>query len=239
MKVDILAIAAHPDDIELSCAGTLLKHIDDGNTVGLLDLTQGELGTRGNPKLRAEEAETARQMMGAAFRKNIQLPDGFFQYNRENMVQIIEIIRWCQPKIVLANAPRDRHPDHGRASKLIADACFYAGLVKIETKDENGQVQDRWRPDAVYHYIQDYNLEADFVVDISDYMERKIELVQAFKSQFYDPNSDELTTPLTGADFFEMLKGKAKMYGRPAGFAYAEGFINSRTAGVKSLFDLV
>ncbi len=239
MKVDILAIAAHPDDIELSCVGTLLKHIDEGKSVGLLDLTQGELGTRGTPELRAQEAEVARQMMGAAFRKNIQLPDGFFQYKQENIVKIIEVIRWCQPTIVLANAPRDRHPDHGRASKLIADACFYAGLVKIETKDENGQLQDRWRPDAVYHYIQDYNLEADFVVDISDYMERKIELVQAFQSQFYDPDSGELTTPLTGADFFEMLRGKAKVYGRPAGFSYAEGFINSRTPGVKSLFDLV
>jgi len=239
MKVDILAIAAHPDDIELSCVGTLLKHIDEGKSVGLLDLTQGELGTRGTPELRAEEAENARQMMGAAFRKNLRLPDGFFQHNQENIVKIIEVIRWCQPHIVLANAPRDRHPDHGRASKLIADACFYAGLAKIETKDENGQVQQRWRPDAVYHYIQDYNLEADFVVDISDYMERKIELVQAFKSQFYDPDSKELTTPLTGADFFEMLRGKAKMYGRPAGFSYAEGFVNSRTPGVKSLFDLV
>jgi len=239
MKVDILAIAAHPDDIELSCVGTLIRHIDAGKTVGLLDLTQGELGTRGSATLRAEEAENARKMMGAAFRKNVQLPDGFFQYNRANMLKIIEIVRWCQPKIVLANAPRDRHPDHGRAAKLIADACFYSGLVKIETWDTEGHIQDRWRPEAVYHYIQDYNLEADFVVDISDYMERKIELVKAFKSQFFDPNSDELNTPLTGADFFEMLRGKAKMYGRPAGFAYAEGFIKSRTLGVKDLFDLV
>lgn len=238
MKVDILAIAAHPDDIELSCCGTLLRHLDMGKTVGLLDLTQGELGTRGSAELRAQEAEAARIMMGATFRKNVAMPDGFFTHSRENIEKIIRVIRACQPEIVLANAPHDRHPDHGRAGKLISDACFFSGLAKIETTDDDGNPQERWRPTAVYHYIQDYNLEADFVVDITPYMERKIQLIQAFKSQFYDPDSNELATPLTGADFFDTVRGKAKTYGRPAGFEYAEGFIVGRTPGVQNLFDL-
>jgi len=155
MKVDLLAIGVHPDDIELSCSGTLLRHIDQGKTVGLLDLTRGELGTRGNADIRDQEAAEAAGLMGAAFRKNLAMPDGFFEYREGNLRKIIAVIRECQPEIVLCNAVVDRHPDHGRAAQLTADACFYAGLVKIPSYDEHGRAQERWRPSAVYHYIQD------------------------------------------------------------------------------------
>ncbi|MFN7119097.1 MAG: bacillithiol biosynthesis deacetylase BshB1 [Saprospiraceae bacterium] len=243
MKVNILAIGAHPDDVELSCSGTLLRHIDQGKTVGLLDLTRGELGTRGSAAIRDKEAADAAQLMGALFRKNLQMPDGFFAYNQENIVKIIEVIRWCQPDIVLANAVSDRHPDHGKGAKLISDACFYAGLVKIVTHDEHGKVQERWRPNAVYHYIQDHNLKPDFVVDISPYMERKIELVLAFRSQFYIPGDtefeQELSSPISGKEFIDFLKAKARSYGRAANFEYAEGFNVARTPGVQDLYHLI
>lgn len=243
MKVNILAIGAHPDDVELSCSGTLLRHLEHGKTVGLLDLTRGELGTRGNADIRDEEAAHAAKLMGAAFRKNLKMPDGFFTYNPENLIKIIEVIRWCQPDIILANALSDRHPDHGKAAKLIADACFYSGLVKIVTHDENGAVQEHWRPKAVYHYIQDHNLNPDFVVDISAYMDKKIELVLAFRSQFYLPEAKEfekeLSSPISGKDFIDFLRAKARSYGRAAGFEYAEGFNVARTPGVTDLFDLV
>ncbi len=243
MKIDMLAIGVHPDDIELSCSGTLLRHIALGKSVGLLDLTRGELGTRGSAEIRDTEAAQAAEMMGAAFRKNLQMADGFFEYNRENIVKIIEVIRWCKPAIILANALSDRHPDHGKAAKLIADAAFYAGLVKIPTFDEQGNAQDRWRPQAIYHYIQDHNLKPDFVVDISDYMQRKIELVLAFRSQFYLPEAkeyeNELSSPISGKDFIDFLHAKARTYGRNAGFEYAEGFNVARTPGVKNIFDLI
>ncbi len=242
MKLNILAIAAHPDDVELSASGTLLRHIDQGKTVGLLDLTRGELGTRGSADIRDQEATKAAQLMGAVFRKNLKMPDGFFEHNQENLVKIIEVIRWCQPEIVLANALSDRHPDHGKAAKLIADACFYSGLVKIETHDEAGKPQERWRPKAVYHYIQDHNLIPDFVVDISPYIERKIELVLAFRSQFYIPGDaefeKELSSPISGKDFVDFLLAKARSYGRAAGFEYAEGFNVARTPGITNLYDL-
>ena len=242
MKVDILAIAAHPDDVELSCCGTLLRHIDQGYSVGLLDLTRGELGTRGSAELRDQEAENARQIMGALFRKNLALPDGFFAHQRETLLRIIEVIRFCQPSVVLANAPRDRHPDHGRASKIISDACYFSGLSKIQTSHTDGSFQEKWRPDAVYHYIQDYFLEPDFVVDITDYLERKFECIKAFKSQFHLPDEaeykDEEQTPISGADFMEFLRSRGRDFGRPAGFDYAEGFVVDRTLGIRNLFDL-
>lgn len=239
MKIDILAIGVHPDDIELSCSGTLLRHIAQGKKVGLLDLTQGELGTRGSAPLRLQEAENARQLMGAEFRINLGMADGFFELTKANKLKIISVIRAYQPTIVLGNSIHDRHIDHGRAAKLIQDACFLSGLQKIETFDETGQAQDRWRPKALYHYIQDYYLTPDFVVDISEHIDQKIELIQAFRSQFHDPNSKELETPLTGSDFFAFIKGRAKDIGRPVGFAYAEGFKANRTIGVKDLLDLV
>lgn len=243
MKIDILAIGVHPDDVELSCSGTLLRHLNMGKTVGLLDLTRGELGTRGTAEIRDREAADAAKLMGAAFRKNLEMADGFFEYNQENIIKIIQVIRWSQPDIILANALSDRHPDHGKAAKLIADACFYSGLIKIPSYDEEGNLQDRWRPRAVYHYIQDHNLTPDFVVDISPYMEKKIELVKAFRSQFSLPDAEEykqeLSTPISGEDFLDFLYAKARSYGRIAGFDYAEGFNAARTPGVTDLFDLV
>lgn len=238
MKVDILAMGAHPDDIELACSGTLLAQIAKGRTVGLLDLTQGELGTRGSAKLRLEEAEKSRQMMGAAFRINLGMADGFFSYNEESLKKIIRVIRMAQPSIVLTNSLTDRHIDHGKAAKLTADACFLSGLQKIETFDDDGKLQERWRPKAVYHYIQDYNLKPDFVVDISEHMEQKFDLIRAFGSQFFDGNSPEPETPLTGQDFFSFLRGKFKTYGRPANYGYAEGYNVARTMGVSDIMDL-
>ena len=243
MKVDILAIGVHPDDVELSCSGTLLRHLAHGKSVGLLDLTRGELGTRGSAEIRDQEAADAARIMGATFRKNLRMADGFFQYSPENIKKIITVLRTHQPEIVLANALDDRHPDHGRAAKLVADACFYAGLVKIETRDEDGNIQDRWRPKALYHYIQDRNLEPDFVVDITDFIDKKFELIRAFRSQFYIPEAaeykKELDSPISGKDFMDFLRAKAASYGRVASFKYAEAFNVSRTIGVNSLFDLI
>jgi bacillithiol biosynthesis deacetylase BshB1 len=238
MKVDILAIGAHPDDIELSCSGTLLRHIDAGYTVGLVDLTKGEMGTRGTPELRLEEAENARKLMGAKFRTNLGMADSAFQNDRANQLKIIQSIRSAQPRIVLANALKDRHIDHGRAAQLIADACFLSGLQKIKTTDQSGAVQDRWRPQVVYFYIQDQQLTPDLVVDITDYIDKKVELIAAFASQFHDPDSKELETPLTGEDFFDYMKGKNKVFGRPAGYEYAEGYNVMRTIGSTDLMTL-
>ncbi len=241
MKVDILAIGVHPDDVELSCCGTLLRHISLGKMVGLLDLTRGELGSRGSADLRDIEATESATKMGATFRRNLRMADGFFQYTQENLLRIVEIIRWCQPEIVLANAPDDRHPDHGRAAKLTSDACFYAGLLKIETSFE-GQSQAHWRPKAVYHYIQDKNLTPDFVVDITPFMDKKMDLILTFSSQFYLPETAEYDTepktPISGKDFFEFVKSKNRVFGRPIGVEFAEGFIAARTPGVSDLFDL-
>ncbi len=235
-EVDILAIGIHPDDIELSCSGTLLSHIHYGFTVGLLDLSRGELGTRGNPELRSLEAFNAALKMGADFRVQLAIRDGFFQNSEEEIHAIIKVIRTAKPRLILANAPSDRHPDHGRAAKLVADAAFYSGLEKIKTLDLTGNLQKRWRPQLLMHYIQDYQLTPDLVVDISEYMHEKIELIKCFKSQFFNPDSEELDTPISGSDFFEFITSKSKVYGRPAGFAYAEGFVVQNYPGVKNIF---
>lgn len=237
MKLDILAVGVHPDDVELGCSGTLLKHIAMGKKVGILDLTQGELGTRGSGPLRLKEAEASRKYMGVAVRENAGMKDGFFQHSQENLIKIAEVIRRYQPEIVLANALSDRHPDHGRAAKLTADACFIAGLSKVETFDQK-KSQDRWRPKALYHYIQDHTLHPDFVVDVSEYMEQKIEAVLCFGSQFYDPNSKELDSPISNKNFLDSVRAKSSVYGRILGVEYAEGFNVARPIGVESLFDV-
>jgi len=240
MKVDILAIGVHPDDIELGCAGTILKHIDQGYKVAAIDLTQGELGTRGSGPLRLIEAQNAAKILGLSARENLGMADGFFQHTKENILKISAAIRKYQPKIVLANAFTDRHPDHGRASKLISDACFYSGLQKIEQKDENGNELLAWRPKVVYHYIQDRNLKADLVVDISPYMDKKIESILAYKSQFF--NSEDCSgpkTPISGKDFLDFNRAKNRAYGREIGAEYAEGFNVERNIGVNNLFDLL
>ena len=243
MKVDILAIGVHPDDVELSCSGTLLRHIELGKTVGLLDLTRGELGTRGTPAIRKNEADGAKKKMGALFRKNVSMADGFFTHSKENLIKIIQIVRWCRPEIVLANSINDRHPDHGRAAQLTADACYYSGLAKISTAGEEGLPQERWRPKAVYHYIQDRDLIPDFVVDVTPYFEKKMELILTFRSQFFIPDNreyaEEKSTPISGKDFMEFMRAKGRSFGRPIGVEYAEGFIKGRTLGVSNLFDLI
>ena len=237
MKVDILAIGVHPDDVELGCAGTLLKHIDKGYQVGICDLTMGQLGTRGTPELRLQEAERSRQIMGAVVRENLGMEDGWFTHCKENILKIATVLRKYQPEIVLANAIEDRHPDHGRAAKLIADACFYAGLKAIHLQSGDTDLP-AWRPKVVYHYIQDRNIAADFVVDVSPYMDKKMDCIMAFSSQFYDPTSTEPSTPISGKDFIENQRAKQKVYGRPINAEYAEGFTVNRYIGVENLFDL-
>lgn len=242
MKLDILAIAAHPDDVELCCAGTLMKHIEMGYKVGIIDLTRGELGTRGTPELRLEEAADAARIMGIHVRENLGIADGFFKNDEDTQRLLIQRIRHFKPRIVITNAVSDRHIDHGRGSQLVSDACFLAGLVKIETKDDQGKTQDRWRPDAVYHCIQDRYIKPDFVVDITPYIDRKKEAILAYRSQFfnegYEHNDKELQTPISGLDFFEFLDGRARELGRPIGATFAEGFTVERTPGVVNLFDL-
>lgn len=239
MKVDILAIGIHPDDVELSAAGTLLRHAAAGKTFGILDLSQGELGTRGSAEMRREEAENAAKILGSAFRIILDVADGLFVHTPENWLKIVRVIRDCQPEIVLCNALDDRHPDHGRAAKMTADACFYAGLEKIETFDDQGNKQKKWRPKALYHYIQDKQLNPDFVVDVTPFYAKKMEAIMAFRSQFYDPESKEPNTPISGKDFIDFMEAKARVFGRPIGATYGEGFNLSRTPGVKDLFDLV
>jgi bacillithiol biosynthesis deacetylase BshB1 len=238
MKLDILAVGVHPDDVELACSGTLLAHIEKGRRVGLLDLTRGELGTRGTADIRDMEAANSAQKMGALVRENLGMADGFFAHEQHNLLAIARMVRRYQPDIVLANSLNDRHPDHGRAAKLVADACFLAGLSKVKTED-NGSPQARWRPKAIYHYIQDYYEKPDFVVDITPFMERKIELVLTFRSQFYDPSSTELQTPISGKDFLDFLYARARDFGRPANVTFAEGFQVARTPGVGDLFALI
>lgn len=239
MKVDILAVGIHPDDVELSASGTLLRHAARGKTFGLLDLSRGELGTRGTPEIRAQEALDSAKMMGADFRETLDIPDGLFVSEPANWLKIIRVLRASRPELVLCNAPDDRHPDHGRAAKMVLDACFYAGLAKVETADNKGVMQEKWRPRAVYHYVQDKQLTPDFVVDITPYFHRKMEAILAFRSQFYDPNDEGPQTPISGKDFLEFMEAKARVFGRPVGAQYAEGFIFSRTPGVSDLFDLL
>ncbi len=238
MKIDILAIGIHPDDVELSSIGTLMKHADQGRSFGLLDLSQGELGTRGTAETRRAEGAASAQISGAAFRTILDIADGLFTHTPENWLKIVRQIRMHQPEIVLCNAPQDRHPDHGRAAKLVTDACFYSGLSKIETLDDEGRKQLPWRPKSVYHYIQDQQLTPDFVIDITPYWERKMEAIMAFKTQFYDSKGEVPNTPISGEDFLMFMDAKARVFGRPIQATYAEGFVAVRTPGVDNLFDL-
>lgn len=237
MKLNILAFGAHPDDVELSCAGTLMSHLAQGKTVGIVDLTRGELGTRGTPELRDQEAAAAAQIMGIEVRENLGFADGFFTNDALHQIAIIRLLRRYQPDIVLANAIDDRHPDHGKAARLVADACFLSGLSKIQTLDK-GKTQKPWRPKALYHYIQDRHLIPDFVVDISPFLDKKIEAILAYKSQFYDPNSTEAATYISSPDFLERVRTRHIDFGMPMNFKYAEGFTISRYIGITNLFDL-
>jgi bacillithiol biosynthesis deacetylase BshB1 len=238
MKLDILAFGAHPDDVELGCAGTILKEISLGKTVGIIDLTRGELGTRGSAAIRDQEANTAAAILGVSVRENLEMRDGFFVNDENHQIQIIKMIRKYQPEIVLCNAIDDRHIDHAKGSKLVSDACFLAGLMKIETT-EAGEKQTAWRPKIVYHYIQWKNIEPDFVVDITGFTDRKIAAILAYSSQFYDANSNEPESPITSKNFLESLNYRSRDLGRLSGVEHAEGFTVERYLAVNSLGDLI
>lgn len=237
MKLDILAIGAHPDDVELGCGATIAKEVANNKKVGILDLTRGELGTRGSAEIRHKEAEKAAEILGAVFRKNLGLADGFFINDKASQLEIIKIIRAYRPEIVLCNAIDDRHIDHGKGSKLASDACFLSGLRKIETEID-GKKQEAWRPKQVYHYIQWKNIEPDFVVDVTGFMDKKTTAVFAYESQFYSPDSKEPDTPLTSTNFKESIRYRAQDLGRLIGVEYAEGYTADRFVAVNSLFDL-
>lgn len=237
MKLDILAIGAHPDDVELSCSATIAKEVDKGKQVGILDLTKGELGTRGTSEIREEEAKAAAKILGVAVRENLEFSDGFFINNVAHQLEIIKVLRKYRPEIVLCNAVDDRHIDHGKGAKLVSDACFLSGLRKIETI-YNGNSQEAWRPRHVFHYIQWKNLTPDVVVDVSGYMDKKLASVKAYRSQFFDENSKEPETPISSSNFLESITYRAKDLGRLIGTEYGEGFTASRYVAVDSLFDL-
>ena len=238
VKLHILTITVHPDDAELGCAGTLINHARMGQKVGILDLTQGELGTRGSAAIRLQEAAASAEIMGLTLRENAGMRDGFFQNDEAHQLQLVRYIRRWQPNIVIANALEDRHPDHGRAGKLIADACFLAGLRKIETQFD-GVEQAAWRPKRVFHLIQDRMLEPDFIVDITEAFETKLQAIQAFKSQFHNPESEEPQTYISSNNFLEQIKSRDSLMGKRIGAHYGEGFICENIPGIRNLDALV
>jgi bacillithiol biosynthesis deacetylase BshB1 len=239
IKLDILILPVHPDDAELGCAGTILKHIEAGKKVGIVDLTRGELGTRGSAKIRDQEAAASAQILGLSARENLGLPDGFFQNTKEYQLRVIETIRNYQPEIIITNAWHDRHPDHGRANELVEAAVFLSGLRKIETH-LNGEQQQAWRPRLVLHFIQDRYIEPDFVIDVTTHWDKKIESIHAFGSQFYNPAwEDEPETYISSPEFIEIIEARAREFGKSIGAKYAEGFTSRKILGVNSLFELL
>ena len=238
MKLDILAFGAHPDDVELGCGATIAKEISLGKKVGIVDLTRGELGTRGSADLRDLEAEKAAAILGVSVRENLGFSDGFFTNDKKHQLEIIKMIRKFQPEIVLCNAIDDRHIDHPKGSSLVSDACFLSGLLKIDTNLE-GKQQEKWRPKQVYHYIQWKNIEPSFVVDVTGFIDKKTKAVVAYSSQFYDPKSNEPETPITSKNFIDSIHYRAKDLGRLIGVEYAEGFTTERYVAVENLGKLI
>ncbi|MBI5857439.1 MAG: bacillithiol biosynthesis deacetylase BshB1 [Sphingobacteriales bacterium] len=241
MKIDILAIGVHPDDVELGCSGTIINEIKKGKKVGIVDLTQGELGTRGSVETRYQEAANAAMIMGVHIRENLKMRDGFFENDEVNKLKLIAAIRKYQPEIVLANVLHDRHPDHGRAGKMIAECCFLSGLSKIETKDEAGNLQARWKPAYVLHYIQDWYHEPDLLIDISDVFEQRMKAIEAYATQFHTgrESSRGPQTYISTPDFLESLIARARMLGKKIGVKYAEGFITEKKIGIRHLDALI
>ncbi|XOV91499.1 MAG: bacillithiol biosynthesis deacetylase BshB1 [Bacteroidota bacterium] len=239
MKINILAIGAHPDDVELSCSGTLLVHQKRGFTTGIIDLTRGEMGTRGTPEQRLKEASESAKVLGVSVRDNLGMEDAFFENNKENQLKLVQKIREYQPDFVIGTAEYDRHPDHGKASILTEQACFLAGLSKIETISDSGEAQKPWRPKRVFFAIQSTSLTPDFFVDISDVMEERMESIRAFKSQFFDPNSKEPQTYISRPEFMDMITARAQEYGHRIQVKYAEGFSTKHPLGVKDLYHLI
>ena len=238
VKLDILAFGAHPDDVELGCGGTVAKEISKGKKVGIIDLTRGELGTRGSVDLRNQESKLASNILGLVLRENLNFKDGFFQNNESNQIEIIKVIRKYRPEIVLCNAEDDRHIDHPKAAELVSSACFLSGLRKIETID-NGKNQLEWRPKNVYHYIQWKNSSPDFLVDISGFISIKLEAIKAYSSQFYDPNSNEPETPISSKNFIDNVINRSADLGRLINVDHAEGFTSKKSLGINTLEDLI
>ena len=243
MKLDILAIAAHPDDVELGCSGTILMEIKNGKKVGIVDLTQGELGTRGTIETRLNEAAKAAKVLGVTVRENLKMADGFFQNDREHQANLIRVIRKYQPEIILGNALEDRHPDHGRAAKLISDSAFLSGLIKIESMGEDGKPQAAWRPKYVFHFIQDRYLNPSFVIDITDVFDVKMESISCFNSQFYNngagSDDDEPQSYISTPEFLESVVARARMMGKRIGVKYGEGFLTEKSIGFKTFDSLI
>lgn len=238
MKLDILAFGAHPDDVEIGCSATIAKEISLGKKVGIIDLTRGELGTRGSAELRLKEATKAKEILGVHARENLGFADGFFSNDKNHQLEIIKMIRKYQPEIVLCNAIDDRHIDHPKGSNLVSDACFLSGLLKVET-ELNGVKQEKWRPKNVYHYIQWKNIEPHFVVDVTGFMDKKVASVMAYSSQFFDPKSNEPETPITSKNFTDSITYRARDLGRLIGVEYAEGFTTERYVAVEHLSKLI
>ncbi|GGZ17656.1 bacillithiol biosynthesis deacetylase BshB1 [Echinicola pacifica] len=237
MKLDILVIAAHPDDAELSCSGTIAAHIAKGHKVGVLDLTKGEMGTRGTPETRLQESAEASKILNLSARENLSFRDAFFVNDEAHQMEIVKIIRKYQPEIVLANAITDRHPDHPKGSEVASQACFISGLRMVET-DHEGLQQEAWRPKYVYHYIQNNYIKPDFVFDISEFWETKLESIKAFKSQFYDPNNQEPASFISSLEYFKFIEARAREFGHMINVQYGEGFTVEKMVGVRDLFDL-
>jgi N-acetylglucosamine malate deacetylase 1 len=241
MKLDILAIGVHPDDVELGCSGTIINEIKRGKKVGILDLTQGELGTRGTIDTRYQEAANAAMIMGVQVRENLKMRDGFFMNDEENKLKLIQAIRKYQPEIVMGNILHDRHPDHGRAGNMIAESCFLSGLAKIETNDETGKPQQRWRPSNVFHYIQDWYHEPHLLIDITDSFEQRMKAIEAYTTQFHtgEKSSEGTQTYISTPDFLESIVARARMFGKRIGVKFAEGFISEKSIGIRDLDALV
>jgi N-acetylglucosamine malate deacetylase 1 len=237
-KLDILAFGVHPDDVELGCSGTILASVAEGKKVGIIDLTRGELGTRGSAEIRSEEAANAAKVLQVTARENLEMADGFFQNDETHQLKVIEAIRKYRPEIILCNSTEDRHPDHGRSAQLVEDAAFLSGLRKIETSYQGGKQQE-WRPKYVFHYLQDRFLQPDFVFDISDFIEDKLKSVLCYKTQFYNPDLDEPETYISSPDFFDAVKARAMMLGKRIGVKYAEGYITKKMVGIKSFDSLI
>ena len=239
MKLDVLAIGAHPDDVELGCSGTLINEVKKGKQVGIIDLTQGELGTRGTVETRYLEAADAARIMGIAVRENLKMRDGFFKNDEAHQLQLVKALRTYRPDIVIGNVLEDRHPDHGRAGHLIYDACFLSGLKQVVTTDDAGNEQEKWRPRYLLHYIQDRFYEPDLIVDVTEVWEQRLKAVKAYKTQFLSPGSEEPQTYISSPEFFESIISRARLLGKRIGVPYAEGFLSKKSIGIKNLDALI
>jgi bacillithiol biosynthesis deacetylase BshB1 len=239
MKLDVLAIGVHPDDVELGCSGTLIKEVKRGKKAGVIDLTQGELGTRGTIETRFQEAEEAAKIMGVSVRQNLKMRDGFFQNDEAHQLQLIQAIRKYQPEIIIGNILEDRHPDHGRAGQLIYDACFLSGLKQVKTKDEEGREQEKWRPKQLLHYLQDRFYEPDVIVDITEVWDQRLQSIKAYKTQFHNPGNNEDETYISSPEFLESVIARARLLGKRIGVRFAEGFISKKSIGISNLDALV